>query len=57
MLAWVGGWVGGWLNELFCRCWEGRGGRGGLNEVLWVRKRWVGGWETYKEEDEGLACS
>ena len=38
----VGGWVGGWVG------WVGRGGKGGLIEVLeyvcgWLG-RWVGGW-------------
>ena len=40
----VGGWVGGWVNELFSYTWEGRGGRGGSNELLWVGSGWVGGW-------------
>ena len=35
-LWWVGGWVGG--------LWEDRGERGGLNELLFVWDRWVGGW-------------
>ena len=30
----MGGWVGGW---------EGRGGREGENELLWVAGGWVGG--------------
>ena len=32
---WVGGWVDGY--------WEGRGDRGGSNEVLWAWGRWVSG--------------
>ena len=34
IVAWRGGWVGGWVNELFSCRWEGRGDRGGSNELL-----------------------
>ena len=30
--------MGGWV------VWMGRGGGGGLNELLWVLGGWVGGW-------------
>ena len=36
----VGGWFG--MSCLFC-IQEGRGERGGWNELLWVVGRWVGG--------------
>ena len=44
MSGWVGGWVGRWVME-------GRGGRGGWNEVLWGMGGWVGGEMEELEDD------
>ena len=52
--GWVGGWVGGWFGWIeedeavrmsYCTIGEGGWVGGWVGDVLYVRERWVGGWE------------
>ena len=47
MYSFVCFWVGGWV-----RLWEGRGDRGGSNELLWG----VGGWVEENEAVRMRCC-